>query len=306
MADQVFHPDLRAARFLPRGLVGPRQLGLIRSAMKLSGRRPPEGAVPVAITPEVGVDVYGRSAAGKTGRRPALLWIHGGGMVIGNARQDSAFCARVARELDVIVASVEYRLAPDHPYPAPLEDCYTALSWLASQPDVDTDRIAIGGASAGGGLTAGLALLARDRAEIRPTFQLLVYPMLDDRTTVRTDVDESRLRVWSPANNRFGWQSYLGPHLTPGQPDGVPHPAAPARAEDLTGLPPAWIGVGTNDLFHDEDLDYAARLQKAGVPCELHVVPGAYHGFDNFHGRTGVGRDFTRRKIDALTRAFGR
>src|SRR5207237_9200507 len=131
--------------------------------------------------------------------------------------------------------------------------------------DVDATRIAIGGASAGGGLAAGLALLARDRGLVRPVLQLLVYPMLDDRTTLRTDVDPRRLRLWSPASHRFGWQAYLGPSLTPGQPDGVPEGAAPARARDLTGLPPAWIGVGTCDLLHDEDVPYAQRLQEAGV-----------------------------------------
>lgn len=308
MADQAFHPELRAARFLPRGVVGPRRLPLIRALTGLAGRSIPPGAVQVPVTSEVRVDVYGRTgenAAANQNGRPALLWIHGGGMVIGHARMDARFCAHVARELGMIVASVEYRLAPEHPYPTPLEDCYTALSWLAAQPDVDPARIAIGGASAGGGLAAGLALLARDRAEIRPAFQLLVYPMLDDRTTVRTGIDESRLRVWSPANNRFGWQSYLGPHLTPGQPDGVPHPAAPARAEDLTGLPPAWIGVGTHDLFHDEDVAYAERLRQAGVPCDLHIVPGAYHGFDGIEGKTAVARDFTRQNVAALARAIG-
>ncbi|WP_106396273.1 alpha/beta hydrolase [Actinocorallia populi] len=309
MTGQAFHPDLRAARFLPRGVVGPRRLRLIRALTGLADRGVPPGVVQVPVTPEVRVDVYGRTVsaaedAAVQGRRPALLWIHGGGMVIGHARMDSRFCARAARELGAVVASVDYRLAPEHPYPTPLEDCYTALTWLAAQPDVDPDRIAIGGASAGGGLAAGLALLARDRADVRLAFQLLVYPMIDDRTTVRTGVDERRLRMWNPASNHFGWRSYLGPRLTPGQPDGVPHPAAPARAEDLTGLPPTWIGVGTNDLFHDEDVAYAERLRQAGVPCDLHIVPGAYHGFDSVESRTAVVRDFTRRQIAALSQAI--
>lgn len=307
MADQVFHPDLSNARFLPRGVVGPRRLRLIRSLAGVLARRVPPGAVAVSVSPDVSVDVYGR-AENTAGRRPALLWMHGGGMVMGSARQDAAFCARVARELDVIVAAVEYRLAPEHPYPTPLEDCYTALAWLASQPDVDPDRIAIAGASAGGGLAAGLALLARDRAEFHPVFQLLVYPMIDDRTTTRTDIDAGRLRIWSPADNVFGWRSYLGPGFAPGRSDDIPYPAAPARAdiEELTGLPPAWIGVGGNDLFYDEDLAYADSLRKADVPCELHVVPGAYHAFDTFHRKTDVARDFTRRKLAALAGAFGR
>jgi acetyl esterase/lipase len=175
---------------------------------------------------------------------------------------------------------VEYRRAPEHPFPTPLEDCYTALQWLARQPDIDPARIAIGGESAGAGLAAAVALLAKERGEIHPVLQLLSYPMLDDRTTTRTDIDPRRLRIWSPGSNRFGWRAYLGPATADG---GVSPLAAPARYDDLAGLPPAWIGVGTNDLFHDEDVTYARRLQQAGVASTLHVVPGAYHNFDSMN-----------------------
>ncbi|WP_104434820.1 alpha/beta hydrolase [Kineococcus xinjiangensis] len=304
MPDDGFHPDLRLTRLLPRGVVSARSLWRIRKLGALSTRLHRSRAVEEPVQPGVSVFVHGRTASAE--RKPALLWIHGGGLVIGNARLDEGFCSRVAEELGAVVASVEYRLAPDHPFPVPLEDCYAALRWLAQQPHVDAERIAIGGASAGGGLAAALALLARERGEVHPAFQLLVYPMLDDRTTLRTDVDENRLRMWNQDSNRLGWQSYLGPYRRPGQPDGVPELAAPARAEDLSGLPPAWIGVGTHDLFHDEDVDYAQRLRDAGVECEVHVVPGAYHGFDAIEQRAAVSQEFTRRQVEALARALGK
>jgi len=305
---EAFHPDLRLVRFLPRGTVGRRTLPLVRLAMRVPRPSTTAGVEHLRVPSGPALQVHGRDRSGgrTQERRPALLWIHGGGMVMGDARQDAPFCARVARELDAVVVSVEYRLAPEHPFPAPLEDCYAALEWLAAQPDVDPARIAIGGASAGGGLAAGLALLARDRGRVRPALQLLVYPMIDDRTTLRTDIDPRRLRLWSPGSNRFGWQAYLGPDLTPGQPDGVPAAAAPARAGDLTGLPPAWIGVGSCDLFHDEDVAYAQRLQQAGVECTLEVVPGAYHGFDAVERRTALARAFLDAQLRALAGGLGR
>ncbi len=195
---------------------------------------------------------------------------------------------------------MNYRLAPEHPFPTPLHDCYAALSWLADQPDVDPARIAIGGASAGGGLATALALLAKERGEITPVLQLLAYPMLDDRTTTRTDIDERHLRLWSVKSNRFGWRSYLGP-LHGGD---VPPLAAPARYEDLSGLPATWIGVGTCDLFHDEDIAYAERLTQAGVDCTLHVTPGAYHGFDLVERKAAISQAFTKAQVTALAGAL--
>jgi acetyl esterase/lipase len=200
-----------------------------------------------------------------------------------------------------VVASVDYRLAPESPFPVPLDDCYLALAWLADQPDVDASRIAVGGASAGGGLAAALALLARDRGEVELAFQSLSYPMLDDRTANRTDIDQRNFRLWNNKANRFGWQSYTG--LAPGSP-GVTDLAAPARCGDLTGLPPAWIGVGTLDLFHGEDLAYAARLDKAGVECAILEVEGAFHGFDLVRPRAGVSRDFRAAQVAALAPAL--
>ena len=227
----------------------------------------------------------------------ALLWIHGGGYVLGTAARDDPVCRQFAAEAGVLVASVEYRLAPEHPFPAALDDCYTALRWLSARPDVDPARIAIGGSSAGGGLAAALTILAHERGEVPVAFQLLVYPMLDDRTAARADLDESRFRMWNNKSNRLAWQAYTG--REPGQ-DGVPPLAAPARYEDLSGLPAAWVGVGTLDLFFDEDLAFAERLRVAGVDCEFVAVPGAFHGFDYVVGRSPVALDFRAAQVRAL------
>jgi acetyl esterase/lipase len=227
--------------------------------------------------------------------------MHGGGYVIGNAAQEDRFCHQIAHGLGAIVAAVDYRLAPEHPFPTPLHDCHDALVWLAGLTEVDRSRIAIGGASAGGGLAAALALLTRERAEVRPMFQLLRYPMLDDRTAARTDVDERDVRLWNIASNRFGWRSYLG--AEPGA-DGIDPLAAVARASDLTDLPPAWIGVGSLDLFQAEDLVYARRLEAAAVPCRVSVVEGAFHGFDVIRPKATVSRCFHAQQVEALRTAF--
>jgi acetyl esterase/lipase len=299
MTEQPFNPQLRAARFLPRTIITARTLPALRVLTKLTRitRRP----VAQVVSVDANVSVHVFRPVSVQPRTPALLWIHGGGMVLGDAAQDSGFCRLIADRLNIVVVSVEYRLAPEHPFPAPLEDCYTALQWLARQPDIDAARIAIGGQSAGAGLAAALALLAKERGKIRPVLQLLSYPMLDDRTTTRTDIDPRRLRLWSPASNRFGWRSYLGPATADGN---VSPLAAPARYDDLSGLPPAWIGVGTNDLFHDEDVTYARRLQQAGVASTLHVVPGAYHNFDAIEAKAAISRAFVKAQTAALDEAL--
>jgi acetyl esterase/lipase len=288
-----FHPDLRRiARFTPREPVRPATLRLLRAGTALLDRRP---ARDVEVhTPASGIRVRLHAPAGLAGATPALLWMHGGGYVMGRASQDDALCRRFSRELGITVAAVDYRLAPEHPYPAPLDDCYAALTWLAGLPGVDPARVAIGGASAGGGLAAALALLARDRAEVTPVLQLLTYPMLDDRSS--TLPPDRRYRLWTPRSNRFGWASYLG--------DADPQRAVPARRADLSGLPAAWIGVGGLDLFHDEDLAYADRLRQAGVGCRVEVVPGAFHGFDLLAPRTGVARSFFAGQCASLRSAF--
>lgn len=248
------------------------------------------------LTTSDGIEIRLHRPPGQTGPGPALLWIHGGGYVIGTAQQDDRMCRRLARELGITIAATEYRLAPEYPYPAGLEDCYSALQWLARLPAVDPERIAIGGASAGGGLAAALAFLARDRDEISPVAQLLVYPMLDDRSAHHTHLDHVEVRLWNRRSNAFGWAAYLGA--------ADPAVAVPARRTDLAGLPPAWIGVGTLDLFHDEDVAYAERLRAAGVPCELEVVEGAFHGFDQIVAKSLVSQQFFAKQAANLRAAF--
>ena len=293
-----FHPELaRAARFLPRSSVTPSSLPLMRAALKLLQKRRTPSDVE-ALTLASGVKVRLHRPPNATGAEPGLVWIHGGGYVIGAAAQDDALCRRFARQLGATVASVDYRLAPEHPYPAPLEDCYAALTWLAGLPAVDPTRVAIAGASAGGGLAAALALLARDRAEVAVAAQLLVYPMLDDRSSNQPGLQHPNHRVWTQKANGFAWPCYLG--------DADPNIAVPARREDLGGLPPAWIGVGTLDLFHQEDLAYAERLNAAGVSCEVVEVPGAFHGFDGVVADAEVSRSFFGSQVAFLHRELAR
>ncbi|WP_232541436.1 alpha/beta hydrolase [Nocardia bovistercoris] len=289
----AFHSDLRyAAAFLPGAAITPLTLPVIR---KLGSRVPTLPGVEV-VDIDANVSVRVHRPAGLDTPAPALLWIHGGGYLIGSAAQDDQLCRRFAEKLGVVVASVEYRLAPEHPYPAPLDDCYAAWSWLARQPEVDPDRLVVGGASAGGGLAAATVLAARDRGAVLPILQLLVYPMLDDRTADRFELESPLHRLWNRSANRYGWNSYLGA--------ADPDTAVPARNPDLSGLPPAWIGVGSLDLFHDEDLEYARRLRAAGVACEVVEVPGAFHGFDLVLPAARVSRTFFDDQCEAVRAAL--
>lgn len=284
----------RTARFIPKQVITPVTLPIVRMATRALWRRVPRDVEALTLPSGVGVRLFRPGNGSAPGA--ALLWIHGGGYVIGHPAQDDVLCRRFARELGVTVASVDYRLAPEHPYPDSLEDCYSALTWLAALPSVDPARVAIGGASAGGGLAAALALMARDRREVPVAAQLLVYPMLDDRTCDRRDLDNPGIRLWNQTSNKFGWAAYLG--------DADPDVAVPARRDDLSGLPPAWIGVGTLDLFHDEDLAYAERLKAAGVPCEVEVVDGAFHGFDGIAPKAAVSQAFFNSQCAMLRQAL--
>jgi acetyl esterase/lipase len=249
----------------------------------------------VKISPTTSVRLY--RPRGAPAVSPGILWIHGGGYVAGAAMMDDRLAQRAADASGALVASVEYRLAPEHPYPGALDDCSAALHWLAMRRDVDRQRIALVGVSAGGGLAASLALRCRDAGVIPLAGQVLVYPMLDDRTVQRST--PTRARGWPPEDNAFGWRSYLG--CAPGS-AGVSFYAAPARCPDLSGLPPAWIGVGSADLFHDENVDYANRLRDAGVPAQLDVAAGAFHGFDRVGPFTAVARRFTAARLAATCR----
>lgn len=231
---------------------------------------------------------------------PVLIWMHGGGYIIGKPEIEDTLCTQFVRELGIRIVSVDYRLAPKYPFPAGLEDCYSALIWAKNHAEkfgFDAKRIGIGGTSAGGGLAAALAQLAYDRKEVFPIFQLLRYPMLDDRTALRADIDDSNSPTWSQKSNRFGWGSYLGGQYGT---DEIPAYSVPARREDLSGLPPAWIGVGTLDVFYEEDMIYAQRLREAGIECGLNIIEGAFHGFDVFDPDLPIVQEFRKEQISAL------
>ena len=231
------------------------------------------------MAPSVPIAIYRPTMASVP--MPAILHMHGGGYVFGTPDGDTAKHLDMAAELGCVIVSVDYRLAPETLHPGPVEDCYAALKWLhdnASALGVDRERIAVSGDSAGGGLAAALALLARDRGEVKIVFQHLMYPMLDDRTGGRVSTNPySGEFLWTGSHNLFGWMSLLGGAAGS---DGVSPYAAAARAQDLSGLPPTYISVGALDLFLEENSDYACRLMRAGVAVEFHVYPGAYHGFD--------------------------
>lgn len=233
----------------------------------------------------------------KSGSDPgsAILYIHGGGMVLGSVDLYDKAVASYVAESGVPMLSVEYRLAPEHPHPVPVEDCFAGLLWLhdhAGDFGIDRARIAVMGDSAGGGLAAGTAILARDRA-VPLARQILIYPMLDDRT-VTPDPELVQFAIWTYDSNLTGWGALLGKVRGT---NGVPSAAAPAREKNLAGLAPAYIEVGELDIFRDEDVEYAQRLSRAGVSAELHVHPGLPHGFDAVAGSTAVG---TRSHADRI------
>lgn len=268
------------------------------------------GAPP--ITPDVKViegpggplEVYWYDPAPGSSDRAALLHIHGGGMVIGSARSMQAGPSGMAAALGIPVASVEYRLAPEHPFPAPQQDCLAALEWLSGQSaalGVDPARIGVIGESAGGGLAASTALMARDLGGPALAAQFLIYPMLDHRTGSDACPYANPTTgefVWTRAHNRFGWEALRGDYAADDARKGW---FSPALAESLAGLPPTWIGTGSLDLFLDEDLDYALRLVKAGVPVELHSYPGAIHAF-NAMAEAATAKAFTRDLLGAIAR----
>ncbi len=238
-----------------------------------------------------------------SGAAPAIYVIHGGGMVLGNLEWEHPTCLSLSDELNAVVVQVDYRLAPEHPAPAGLHDCYAGLQWLASASlGIDHERIVIFGGSAGGGLALGTALMARDRQGPRLAYQMLLYPMIDDRNDTPSSHEITDLGVWDRATNLEAWSWYLGDAA--GGDDVSPY-LAPARMDDLSGLPPTFIDVGELDLFRDEDLRLAARLLQAGVATELHVYPGAFHGSESFAPRSELARRIERTRLDALRRAIG-
>lgn len=252
--------------------------------------------------PEVALRVF--VPKGKAQARPAILHIHGGGYILGSAAMGDAQNRATSDAQNAVLVSVDYRLAPETPFPGPLEDCYAGLQWMAAHAQelgIDPDRIVVLGESAGGGLAAALALLARDRGGPRIAGQFLTYPMLDHRTGGDTEVTPNPLTgefVWTRPHNQFGWQCLRGTQAI--HPDRMAH-FSPALAQDLSGLPPCFLATGSLDLFLEEDFDYALRLMRAGVPTELHCYEGAIHGFD-LVPTAAVSRRFAADLSNALKR----
>jgi acetyl esterase/lipase len=316
---RYIHPDLRGmARTFMSMNQSQKPLSLANLAERRAGMgrfsRPFRADIPVEQRTIPGAkgqpDVLLYLINSKPGEsRPGIVNTHGGGFVLGDAKVDVAGLQDICAELGAVAISVEYRLAPETTWAGSIEDNYAALRWFhanAASVGADPDRIALLGGSAGGGHAAMLAIAARDRGEVPVAFQCLIYPMLDDRTGSSRPVPAHVGKlVWTSSDNRFGWQSFLG--QKPGQAR-APRGAVPARLADLRGLPPAFIGTGSLDLFHDEDVDYARRLNDAGVGCELIVVPGAFHGFDLaalFEPGNRLVAWFNAAKLNALRQGLG-
>ena len=298
----------------PRGLAGIADPDRRRSAfaelMAAAGETAPDPGLIVedrlvpgpSGAPDVPVRVY-RPAGAQT-PVPALYYMHGGGMVIGSIDTEDAVTRMLCNAVGCAAVSVDYRLAPEHPHPAPVEDCYAGLVWTAAHADelgIDPARIAVYGGSAGGALAAATALLARDRGGPAIAYQMLLYPMVDDRSETPSCAEIDDIGVWDGWANADGWQALLGERWGT---DAVDAYAAPARAADLAGLPPAWIDVGELDSLRDEDVLYALRLMQAGVPTDLRVYPGAFHGWEVFVPDAAVSQRAIAARIDALRRAL--
>ena len=275
------HPELRGAyKMMPNLTYGPWSVRLFRLLEPLAAPPAPRRAGVTLREVAVGQQRLRLFQPEGGPRAPAaLLWIHGGGRLMGTPKSGDYACARIAETLGILAASTSYRFAPEHPYPAPLDDCAAAWRWLSESADelgIDPARVIIAGESAGGGLAAELAQRLHDEGGVQPRGQALVYPMLDDHTAADRSLDAQRHPVWNNRSNHYGWASYLG--TEPGSPD-VGAYAAAARREDLSGLPPVWMTVGELDLFRAEILTYQERLRSAGVSAEVHEVEGGFHGY---------------------------
>lgn len=243
--------------------------------------------------------------ADHTGTGPGIYHVHGGGMIAGERLVGISQIVPWIVEHDAVAVTVEYRLAPEFPDPCPVEDCYAGLLWTAehaAELGIDPDRLMIAGASAGGGLAAGTALLARDRKGPDLIGQVLICPMLDDRDRTVSTLQYDDAGMWVRESNRTGWNALLGDRRGT---DGVSVYAAPARATDLSGLPPAFIDCGSAELFRDEDVAYATALWAAGVQAELHVWPGGFHGFDMVAPHTALAQAATASRNEWVARLLG-
>lgn len=234
---------------------------------------------------------------------PVFLWIHGGGYVMGHPDYDDELCEEFVLQASCIVVAPAYRLAPEHPFPAGLEDCYSTLLWIGQEAEAfggDSQTVAIGGGSAGGGMTAALALLSRDRNGLPICYQMPLYPMIDYRNISVSSQEINDNRMWSGQNNREAWQMYLAGLEDKGQ---LGY-ASPLLAESYEGLPPVYTCVGELDPFRDETIQYVARLSEAGIPVEFHLYPGCFHAFERAEPNARISIEARQSYIHALARAF--
>ncbi len=287
-------PELRKAfRVMPRMVFGPISARMMSALTPLFMKKVPTEGLTEEEVPIPGAEpiMHVHRRVHSASPAPVVLWIHGGGYIIGNPKNEHRWAAAFLEAFDGVVACPGYRLAPQHPFPAALDDLTAAVDWIRSEGPargMDPTRLVVAGESAGGGLAAALVQRLHDES-VSVLGQLLVYPMIDDRTAVRADIGRKEHYGWSNGSNHYGWSSYLG--MAPGG-HSVPDYAVPSRREDLTGLPPAWIGVGDMDVFYDENVEYARRLEAAGVPTQLETAAGAPHGFPSIAPEAAVSREF--------------
>jgi acetyl esterase/lipase len=314
---ETLHPDLWLIGYLPEIAIRRSTVRVLLRALTSIARGPNASSEVIRedLVIQSAPDAQGqtkpiklfltRPAKQRDGPLPVILWIHGGGLVTGSHKEGSNFMDDCAKQFGALVVSPDYRLAPDHPAPAAQEDCFAAWQWLVGQArerNLDLDRMVVGGVSAGGGLAAAVAQRIHDQGGPQPKLQVLIYPMLNDATATKPKPKPNAANyIWTHDSNVFGWTSYL--NAVPGSPD-VPQYAVPARRQDLSGLPPAWIGCGTMDLFIEEDLEYARRLEAAGIAVQTHIVPRACHGFDSICPKSELSIKFAESYMEAIRRAW--
>jgi acetyl esterase/lipase len=311
LSPNELHPDLWPIQYLPGFPLDLAPTVLVNFSRSLKGSTAPSDITVQDLVvpglkpsdPSVNLRLYSPSNAGDRAL-PAMLWFHGGGYVLGSHRMGADITFEQCRKLGIRVVSVEYRMGPDNPAPAGNDDAYAAWVYVqknAQKLGVEREKVVVGGQSAGGGMAAALCQRIYDQGDVQPLSQYLLYPMLDDRTVLRPD---STRYIWTTRNNHYGWKSYLGQE--PGQATVRSPYAVPGRREDLAGLPPAYITVGTIDLFHDENKEYAKKLEKAGVKTRFETVPGGFHAFETmpWFKNTTVGASYSRTQLAALASAF--
>ncbi|MGX1435560.1 alpha/beta hydrolase fold domain-containing protein [Mammaliicoccus sciuri] len=245
---------------------------------------------------QIRLKVY--SPVDQKGKLPVVLFIHGGGYMFGSVEGNDAKCAKYVEDVDCVVVSVDYRLAPENPYPAAINDCYLALQWIVNHSEnlnVDIERLAVVGGSTGGGLTAALTLLARDRKGPKIKFQMPLFPMIDASCSTYSSNEFKDQRVWSKALNRFAWSMYLK-----GVEGEIPKYASPMHETDFSNLPPTYTTVGSLDPFRDETMNYVQALTEAGVPVEFHLYPGGYHEFEAMVPEANISKKAIDESITAL------